>query len=385
VSAELFGMSVSQPAPFFNEARLSAIALALYLAGVRLSVPNKDQETEPFPRVLVLDDVLIGLDLSHRLPLLELLAEKFPDWQVLLFTHDRAWFELAQLVTPNSKDWIAMQLHAERTQHNGGVFERPKQIPPGQDLENYFLGLADWHLGNHDARTAAFHTRMAFEACLKGYCHTNHIPIPYYLEGVHLTTEDYLKAIEYWLKEHCLTARAVFFLRRIRLFRSRVLNPLSHWSAVIIDASEVERAIRVVREFNLTTDKAKFGIETRNALAVALPSAEQLLDAAAWLRTTFEVDVRNLLLAHQGQIEYRTDWATLTETQLWEAAKTRMTVVNAAVGTPLITDIETHRQVFLDVWEYSRVSLLTKPQLDAAWDALRVTGHQPKTRLSVFA
>jgi energy-coupling factor transporter ATP-binding protein EcfA2 len=385
VSAHLFGAPVPQPAPFFNEARLSAMALALYLAGVRLSVPDKDKETAAFPRVLVLDDVLIGLDLSHRLPLLELLAEKFSDWQVLLFTHDRAWFELAQLVTPNSKEWLGMQLHAERTQHDGVVFERPKQIPPEQPLENYYLNLADWHLAQHDPRTAAFHTRVAFEAALRAYCHEHQVPVPYYLDGVHLTTEDFLGAIEQWLKERSLTARAAFVIRRVKMFRSRVLNPLAHWAAVVIDPTEVQRAIKVVRDLKLTADKTNFANETKKALAEASPTLEQLLDAAAWLRTTFEVDVRNLLLTHQGQIEYRTDWATLTDTQLWEAAKIRMTVVNAPAAAILITDIETHRHVFLDVWEFNRVSLLTKLQLDAAWTALRDPGHQPKTRLAVFA
>lgn len=57
------------------------------------------------PGIMVLDDVLIGLDLSHRLPLLTLLKEEFGDWQLLLLTHDRTWYDLAQLETALEGGW----------------------------------------------------------------------------------------------------------------------------------------------------------------------------------------------------------------------------------------------------------------------------------------
>jgi ABC-type uncharacterized transport system ATPase subunit len=47
-------------------------------------------------RLLILDDVLIGLDLNNRLPLLELLRTKFPRHQILLLTHDLVWFDIAR-------------------------------------------------------------------------------------------------------------------------------------------------------------------------------------------------------------------------------------------------------------------------------------------------
>lgn len=386
LTATLNGLPVPHPATFLNEARLTAIALALYLAALKHCVPPPQLGADNHPRLLVLDDVLIGLDLAHRLPLLELLEKEFPDWQVLLLTHDRAWFELAQLVTNERNQWMSMQLHAERTQNGAYVFERPKQTPPIKELQGYYLSLAEHHLDVlHDPRTAAFHTRVAFEVKLKTYCLENSVTVPYYLDGVHLDTEQYLKAIESWLQEKCLKARAAFILRRVRLFRARVLNPLSHWSPVVIDASEVRRAINVVRELKFTIEEVNFTNEVKKAMGVLAPSAEELLNAASWLRTAFEVDVRKMLLAHHGKVEYRVNWSELTEAHLWDAAKERMLSVNAITASPLIADVETHRHVFLDPWEYARISILTKLQLDAAWAALRDPGHQPKTRLSVFA
>jgi hypothetical protein len=54
--------------------------LALYLASVLLSNPAPGGAVpDPF-KLLVLDDVLIGLDLSNRLPLLEILEKHFGDF-----------------------------------------------------------------------------------------------------------------------------------------------------------------------------------------------------------------------------------------------------------------------------------------------------------------
>ena len=57
------------------------------------------------PRLLVLDDVLIGLDISHRIPVLKLLRKEFHDWQLILMTHDRVWYDLAREYTRHEGMW----------------------------------------------------------------------------------------------------------------------------------------------------------------------------------------------------------------------------------------------------------------------------------------
>lgn len=68
---------LEHPGAFFNEARLPAIALAFYLAALKVEVPESAALTNLGPRLLVLDDVLIGLDMAHRLPVLELVEKEF--------------------------------------------------------------------------------------------------------------------------------------------------------------------------------------------------------------------------------------------------------------------------------------------------------------------
>ena len=74
---------------FLNEAKLSAIALSIYFAGFLLQ-PDSDL------KILALDDVLIGLDMSNRLPVLDILNDDFAAYQIFLTTYDRAWYEIVK-------------------------------------------------------------------------------------------------------------------------------------------------------------------------------------------------------------------------------------------------------------------------------------------------
>lgn len=75
---------------FLNEARLSAIAICLYLASLRSNPTVIDL------KILFLDDVFIGLDAGNRIPILNILKNEFPDFQKFISTYDRHWFELAK-------------------------------------------------------------------------------------------------------------------------------------------------------------------------------------------------------------------------------------------------------------------------------------------------
>lgn len=82
-----------------NEAKLSALNLAIYFT----SVLGK----KTYIPILVLDDLLISLDMSNRDKILSLLLDRTldenknpmffdDDYQMFIFTHDRAFFELAK-------------------------------------------------------------------------------------------------------------------------------------------------------------------------------------------------------------------------------------------------------------------------------------------------
>ena len=110
---------------FLNEARLSAIAISVYLTALQTN------PTVGAIKFIFLDDIFIGLDLNNRLPLLDILKDKFSDWQIFLTTYDRHWFEVAKQHL-EAASWKAIEMYAASIE--GKEFEKPVII----QSENYF-------------------------------------------------------------------------------------------------------------------------------------------------------------------------------------------------------------------------------------------------------
>ena len=96
LTVNLFNTNIPEHHRFLNEARLSAIAIAIYLSSILIQ-PESDL------KILALDDVLIGLDMSNRLPVLDMLAEYFSDYQIFLTTYDKAWYEIVRQRTSDAE------------------------------------------------------------------------------------------------------------------------------------------------------------------------------------------------------------------------------------------------------------------------------------------
>lgn len=364
---------------FLNEARLSALAISLFLASLLIVPASK-------LRILVLDDLLIGIDHSNRVPLLKIIEDRFRDYQVFLFTHDRVWFEMAQLALENPEKWAVYEMHSKQVKEGTVIFDAPVLKPQQDKLADHFLALANEHLTvKHDLRTAALHARAAFEVKLKSYCSKHKVHVPYDLEGRHLNTDHFLQGIERRLLWGGKIPKTLFALQRIKLFRSGVLNPLAHFHPVTLAHREVDAAIKAVDKLEFPDTKADFAKITSDLLQKPALTSEETLDAACWLRTTFEVDLRGLLKKNNGKVTFRDDWTKFTLSELWDSAKEAMNRVNAAAAAPLIANIEAQRSIFLDDWNYSLVKTLDKAALDAAWSVLRTPPPGAvQTRLAAF-
>jgi energy-coupling factor transporter ATP-binding protein EcfA2 len=105
-----------------NEARLSAVAICLYLAAIKKS-PQPDDY-----KLIFLDDIFIGLDTSNRLPLLELLKAEFSTHQIFISTYDRFWYETAiRWFKVQMKDqWKCYEIFVHEGEHiTGKTFDKP--------------------------------------------------------------------------------------------------------------------------------------------------------------------------------------------------------------------------------------------------------------------
>ena len=229
---------------FLNEARLTSLAIALYLAGLKLS-PAKDY------RLLVLDDILIGLDMVNRVKMLELIHEHFAYWQLFIFTYSKAWFErLKDRLKPSgwASSWKAVVLREDR---------REQETSPRVVVEESGdrLQMAMIHLRRKDYHGAAVYARSALEGICHQTCAKGSIPIPHVDSIKDRKLEHFLDALETRLGELVDEVRrktALRLLARLREAKMFVLNRNAHFDVEDEDvlSADVGAAIAVVKDFD---------------------------------------------------------------------------------------------------------------------------------------
>ena len=239
------GHRLPTPQLFLNEARLSALGLAIYLAGRLACTPTA---TTTALKLLVLDDVLIGLDHSNRLPVLEVLEAKFADWQIVLLTHDRNWFDLAR---SHLSGWKCVEVYEGDAQATAPMpIVRATQNRPARAL----LDKAKELIQTPYIEAAANYTRQAFELGVRMACEVKGIAMPYRVypktDKPPLDAQKFLEALKTW--KDCPKTLKVDWdaaLARLELLKNVVMNPYSHPSAPNIPKQEVQQAIEAVAHF----------------------------------------------------------------------------------------------------------------------------------------
>ena len=112
----LHGSPVSPPHGYLSESHLNCLGIAFFLTSAMAF--NKEN------RFLVLDDVVSSFDSVHRKRFADLLNEKFSDYQIILLTHEKAWFDyVANLV--RSKNWQVRTVKWDS--HNGTIVDEPPE------------------------------------------------------------------------------------------------------------------------------------------------------------------------------------------------------------------------------------------------------------------
>jgi len=230
-----------------NEARLSALALCLFLAGVVLS--DNDYDNPDHPRILVLDDAVIGLDLQNRLPLLRILSsDVFKNYQILLLTYDRVWFDLARGHLQDKKRWI----HKELVVDEGAGYLVPHLKPSGSDLDR-----AREHLTSGDLKAAAVYARSAFENKLRNVCESKGIKLKFKKEtrliGAGMLWDGIVSRQREREQKRKSGAEVANFVPNeleiaVETMRSTVLNQLSHTGTCNLVGAEVKAAIATIQQ-----------------------------------------------------------------------------------------------------------------------------------------
>ena len=229
VGLEFCGKDIPKAHLFLNEARLSAIAISIYLGMIK-----RHPQLRPH-KILFLDDIFIGLDISNRLPLLRILDTHFPGYQVFITTYDKPWYEYVRGFL--SDKWKSIEFYAQEVK---GGFEIPK-IEDGADM----IRKARQHYNNSDYKASAVYARSAFEKIIMNYCERKKKPIAFKSKQKDYKSQDFWNKVKSDVQPVTKT--------NIEGYRFLIYNKLSHYDPEVNPLkTELRDAITTVE--NLRTE-----------------------------------------------------------------------------------------------------------------------------------
>ena len=156
---------IEHPRSFFNEAKITCMALAL-----RLAILEDHATTDEFPSVLLIDDLLISLDMPFRRMVIKQLLTYSNRFQTFIFTHDRAFFHLVMSEIKqlgNADEWKTFNLYVK--EDDTGCLQ------PALVLEESYIAKAKAHLYMLEIPASVNALRKAAEKILKNILSQNEI------------------------------------------------------------------------------------------------------------------------------------------------------------------------------------------------------------------
>jgi len=136
IEYDFYDETKSPPIAYLSESHINCLGLAFYLASVKAF--NKQN------KFFILDDIISSFDRPHRTRFARLLTDEFNDYQILLFTHEREFYELIATEV-KSKGWLLQDLHW--TKDSGTVLKIPL-VDYKSQIEEKFNNRDTNNLGN---------------------------------------------------------------------------------------------------------------------------------------------------------------------------------------------------------------------------------------------
>lgn len=242
VKIKYLGKEIDKPHIFLNEARLSAIAIAIYLGMVKRHVQG-------IPcKVLFLDDIFIGLDIANRLPLLEILRTDFPNYQVFITTYDKPWYEFVRTNYLNQNpSWKCFEIYAGRSK-KGFTIPVVKEIKGQGNNDHlvYFIQTAENYHHSGDNKAAGVYLRSAFEAILKQFCFGK-VTVKFVIDQSKLKADEFWSATKKFITSNPSAANLTTSTKNeIDNLLPLVFNPLNH-----NDVNKNEHSSEIIRAINI--------------------------------------------------------------------------------------------------------------------------------------
>lgn len=292
---KLNGKLIVHQSDYLNEARLSALAICLYLAILKRNPQPIDY------KILFLDDVFIGLDLNNRLPILEIIKEEFSDYQVFLSTYDRHLYELAKrkFETEIPGKWRTIELFVGKDSINNEPVDRPILVVGQSHFEKGSQYLHDRQKPDYPA--AANYFRKSLEEIIQEF-----FP-KWETADVEITQlPDYkLGPLIYRAKRFLdKTGNPSNSLNQIITLLSSILHPLSHHEItspvyrgeLVIIENLIPKLIVELKALDIPTNYKCSVLEGRNKIKIKF-----VIDAATGHFSLYELKTTEpLVLQYNG-------------------------------------------------------------------------------------
>ncbi|MFN0203225.1 MAG: AAA family ATPase [Bacteroidia bacterium] len=214
---------IKRPHSFLNEALLTRVAIAVRIGALRTRFQESDYQ------VLCLDDMLISLDMGNREQVVKafLNTEKkqelafFDKFQKLIFTHDRAFYNLCKQrirLSVGDEDWVFKEIYLDTAQ-------QPHR--PYIEKSTDYFERATKHLKAFDYPAAANALRQGIENILNEFLPEND---KYMLDKTDKTTtgkqlNDLLAQLKKIHEQHKVS---LSLIHDLYVYKDHLLNPFSH-------------------------------------------------------------------------------------------------------------------------------------------------------------
>lgn len=156
---QMDGQTITRPQSFLNEAKLTQLALSVRFAASLVNLHESDL------KLLVLDDLLVSLDMSNRMKVVEiLLSETFTGYQKIILTHELGFFrEFRRRIGSDHPEWHCIRLEGNPA---AGITCHSEKT----DLQK-----AEEYLQGHSLDEAALCLRKACEDTAKRFIGQNEV------------------------------------------------------------------------------------------------------------------------------------------------------------------------------------------------------------------
>ena len=232
ISIKEDGIEIPKPHVYFNEAKLTAIALSIRFALLK-GINPADDTNPPEGSFLALDDMLISLDMSNRAKVVDFLLKISDKYKIYLFTHDKMFFEYFKHKTKkNQNEWIYKEIYID-----------DEKTPYIRNSEDY-LGQAEHYIKQHEYEIAGNFLRKEAEAFCKDF-----LPKKKQLTSdfAHLDLNGLIMNCKDYAAESGIIDISIF--NELDEHRKFILNPSSHDSYDVAKyGHEVKHCLQTLRK-----------------------------------------------------------------------------------------------------------------------------------------